>query len=135
MTDIENFDELPEEEQKKKKKGEDEAGAARGQVTVSPAFFEYMTSVGASKELIAEILRQWQHFKGDTLMRRVWETVKGLVKSSHIQVEIDRNKDYSVVHNFIQAGKNAPAQTLTAQQNNAHKPVHGLDPTMAPRPK
>ena len=137
MTDIENTDDLSEEQEKGKKKGEGEDGAAaagRTEVAVSPAFFEYMAGIGASKELIAEVLRTWRHFKGEGLMRRMMDFAKGLIKSSHVQVEIDRNKDYAVVHNFIQSTKqNAPAQNLAAQHK--HVAAHTPDPNLTLRPK
>ena len=133
------MNDLPEDEreEEKKKKGEGEEGAAAGraEVAVSPAFFEYMASIGASKKLIAEVLRTWRHFKGEGLFRRIWDFTKNLVKSTHVQVEIDRGKDYAIMHNFIQSTKQPPAQNLTAQQTHAQKHPQGMDPNMAPRPK
>jgi hypothetical protein len=51
-----------------------------------------------------------------------------------VQVEIDRNKDYAVVHNFIQSTKQStPAQNLAAQHK--HVPAHTPDPNLTLRPK
>ncbi len=121
MTDLNDItpDEQEDEEGKGKKgEGKSEgAGAARGNMAVSPAFFEYMASIGAPKELIAEVLRSWRHFKGEGWVRRMMDFAKGLIKSNHIQVEIAKDKDYAVVQNLMQAAKQAqPAQTLQAQQ-------------------
>lgn len=147
MTEFEedpNEAELAEEgegqEGKKGKKGEGEQGAppARAAVAVTPAFFELMSRMGASKELVAEILRNWRHLKGEGLLKRVMDFARGLVKSSHIQVEIDKDKDFSVVHNFIQDAKKERAPEQKLEQHAAattHKPRPDLSPHLTLKPK
>lgn len=108
-------------EGKEGKGGKTESGGlSRGEASVSPGFFEYMAQVGASKHLIAEVLRNWRHYKGEGLLRRVMEFAKGLIKSSHVQVEIERGKDYGVVHNFIQSTKADKAPAHTHHHDHRH---------------
>ena len=116
------------EEEEKKKGGEEEEGAAsQGVANVSAGFFSLMVQRGASKELIAEVLRGWRHLAGKGLMRRVSDFVRGLVKSSHVQVEIDPNKNFNVVHDFIQETKGQEIDPPAA------KPVQQVDPHNIPK--
>jgi hypothetical protein len=139
MTDYEDEEELSAEEQKKKKGDGEAEGAARSEANVSQGFFDFMVSIGASKMLITEVLRNWRHLKGEGLLRRVMEFARGLVKSNHIEVEIDRGKDYAVVHNFIQSTKQAQAPiakvTPVQQQMAKHKHMTpGLNLINVPKP-
>jgi len=131
MTD--SYDEIDADEEEKKKKGEGEEGAAsRGEANVSHGFFEYMGQIGASKALIAEVLRTWRHLKGEGLLRRVSEFARGFVKSSHIQVEIGPNKGFSVVHRAVSFMKKAATRKLEAKPEAKPETKLQNPPTVRP---
>ncbi len=137
MTDShDEIDVDAEEEEKKKGEGEGEEGvASRGEANVSHGFFEYMAQIGASKSLIAEVLRTWRHLKGEGLLRRISTFARGLVKSSHIQVEIGPKKGFSVVHRAVKFMKGAQAKNLEAKPETKPQTQPTARPDLSHTPK
>lgn len=129
MTDYGKYDEGADEEEfdeitgqpKKKKKGETDT-QGREQVQVTEGFYAYMSSIGASKNLVAEVLRNWRHLTGESLVRALMDFAQRLSSraTAHVEVEIDKNKDFGLVHNLIQffKGKDkSPAQRQSLDSN------------------
>lgn len=124
------------EKEKKKGDGTETGSMTRGEVELSQGFFETMARFGASKELVAEILRNWRHLSGQGLFSRLRDFAKSLlVKSSHVSVEIDRDKNYSLLHDVIRESKTP--ETTAQQTQSMRKPAasHNLDLDLTLKPK
>ncbi|HAX91059.1 MAG TPA: hypothetical protein DCY07_02475, partial [Rhodospirillaceae bacterium] len=87
-----------------KGKGKAESGAlGRGEVAVEAGFFEHMAKIGASAGQISEILKSWRQLRGAGLARALVDFARSVARASaHTQVEIAPNKDFGLIHNFIQ---------------------------------
>jgi hypothetical protein len=87
-------------------KGKGDKGGDAGSMGVThaaptPAFFAYMSSIGASMELISRILRDWGSFKADDLSKALAVFSKDVARASaHAQVQFD-GKDYALVNNLL----------------------------------
>lgn len=127
---MDDFDETEDaaEEKKKKKGGKEEAGAVgQGQVVVSQGFYEKMGLLGASSNLIADILQNWRHLQGQGLLQRMLSFARGQARASaHAEVEIQKGKDFGLIHNLFQHIKNLP-RTLTHKRH--------FDPHNTPGPQ
>jgi hypothetical protein len=127
MTDFDDNDafDTEEEKAKKKRKGETETGAqGRENVNVSEGFYSYMTSIGASPSLIASILKSWRHLTGQGLLRAISDFITGAKNptraTAHVEVEIDKDKNYSLLDNLIRFFKGmgrAPTHAHKMDQN------------------
>lgn len=125
MTDFDGIDETTSEEEKKKKGGKTETESqGRENVNVSEGFYAYMNSIGASPSLISGILKSWRHLTGQGLLRAVSDFITGAKNptraTAHVEVEIDKDKNYSLLDNLIRIFKgmgHAPTQTHRIDQN------------------
>jgi len=116
-------------EKKKKKKGGKTEGDAVGQteVAVSENFYAYMTGIGAPASLIASVLKNWRHLRGEGLRRALADFARRVTSraTAHVQVDIDKNKDYGLVHNIIQYFKSVasgPDQRQRMDNRNRFDP-------------
>lgn len=108
----------------KKKGGKDETGAqGRAEVVVSQGFYEKMGLLGASSHLVAEILKNWRHLQGESLMQRLRAFV-GARASAHVEVDIKKGKDYGLIHNLFQHIKDLP-RALTHTHKFDHRNTPG----------
>lgn len=114
------------EENKKKKGGKDEAGATgRTEAVVSQGFYEKMGLLGASSNLIAEILQSWKHLQGQSLLQRLVDFSRGKARASaHAEVDIKKGKDFGIVHNLFQSLKSLP-RTLAQKLRPDHHHTPG----------
>jgi len=102
MTD--EFEDEQDEAQGSKKKGRAEGAGSigRGKGTPSTAFYEVMARFGATMDQIARILREWSYLPPDALNQRLKEFSKETARASaHAQVEFDKKRDFSILHNFL----------------------------------
>ncbi|MCL2468722.1 MAG: hypothetical protein FWF24_00595 [Alphaproteobacteria bacterium] len=107
-----------EEDKKKKKKGESDS-VDRENVEVTAEFYAHMASIGASKNLVAEILRSWRHLRGDALVRALQNFAGKLGftrATAHAQVDIGKEKNFGLLHNLVQFFRREPQQKPTVQQ-------------------
>lgn len=128
MVDTENKEPQVEDETKEGEeegKGTDDAGVlgrSEGQVEVSEGFYAMMAGVGASAGQIADILKNWRHLKGKGLMQVIKEFAGRKSRASaHAEVEIGKNKDFGVLHNFLEKLKslrNDQKQDLDQKQQH-----------------
>ncbi len=104
-----NEDEIEETARKgeegKGKQGGGKAGGAgaigQTKANISPAFFDFMKSIGATMEQITRILREWAHLKGADLLKKLSDFNRDLSRASaHVQVQFD-GKDFSLVSNLL----------------------------------
>lgn len=105
MDDFDDSLDNSEDEKKKKKGGKSESETAgRSAVVVGEGFYAYMASIGAPASKIAEVLKSWRHLRGDGLAKALADFVRNAISraTAHVQVEIDKDKDYGLIHNFIQ---------------------------------
>lgn len=131
-TDDTDIDATVEEENgtEKKKKGGKTEGDAQGvrAVSVSEGFYSYMTGIGASPSLIASILKSWSHLRGQGLLRAISDFVRGASTraTAHVQVDINENKGFTLLHSLIQVFKTyssrAPTNTHTLNKHNTFDP-------------
>lgn len=98
-------DDISEENEKKKKGGDEDGEGHMREAEVSPEAIAYLLQVGASEKLIKKVMAAWRHYKGEGPVRRLIETLKSLVHSKHVEVEIDKTKNFNVVHDFVQESK------------------------------
>jgi len=133
MTDFDETDDLlgdeTEAEKKKKKKGGKTEGDAVGQteVSVSEGFYAYMTGIGAPASMIAGVLKNWRHLRGEGLRRALMDFARRVSTraSAHVEVEIGKDKDYGLIHNFIQYVKSigqSPEQRHRFDNSNKFGP-------------
>lgn len=108
------------------KSGEGEAGAV-GQVgvEVSEGFYAYMSSIGASVSQVSSVLKAWRHLQGKGLIQALKDFAgKKARASAHTEVEIKKDSDYGVLHNFferIKSIRNTPTQEHTQKQEHVQK--------------
>ena len=129
MTDYGNYDDVEDEdlddtEKKKKKGGKTETDRqGREQVQATDGYYTYMNSIGASKSLIAEIFRNWRHLSGEGLLRAIRDFAQRMSSRAtvYVEVEIDKKKDYGLLHNLLQFFKGtsqSPVQRQGLDQKN-----------------
>ena len=107
MTDINDTDELNKDdaEKKKKKGGKGEIdGIGQKEVQVSQEFYTYMNSIGAPASLVARVLQSWRHLRGEGLRRALADFARRVASraTAHVEVKINKENDYGLVHNIIQ---------------------------------
>ncbi len=127
MDDFETDDETLEERKKKKKGGKEGVGAlGHSEAVVSEGFYEKMGLLGASSGLIAEILRTWKHLQGQSLLQRLVEFSRGKARASfHAEVDLEKNKDFGLLHNLFESLKSLPrtlAHKLRLDHHNTPGP-------------
>ncbi|MGE4350732.1 MAG: hypothetical protein AB7E52_00925 [Bdellovibrionales bacterium] len=127
INDIEELEDENEIEQKKKKKKGEGDSQRVGEISVTEGFYSYMTGIGASPSLIANILKSWSHLRGQGLMRAISDFIKGVSTraTAHVQVDIGRDKGFTLLHNLIEYFKSvdskAPTQTHTQRMNQSNR--------------
>ena len=99
----EDIDEPEDQNEKKKGKKGGEAGAlGQAKAPVSEACFELMKRFGVPMAKITEILRTWQHLKGEALIRHLAEFARGTARASaHLLVQFGRNGGFALVTDFL----------------------------------
>ena len=123
-------DEIPEderdEEEGKEGKGKKEGAGSIGSErrTVSPAFFAFMSGIGATMEQISRVLSQWAHLKGEPLARALNDFARDISRaraSGQPQVQFD-GKDFSLVTSLLRylTGRDR-APTVRPPQDNSPK--------------
>lgn len=125
MNDIIDDIEFDEEEKKKKsdeEEGEEGATSASEVPAISEQAFALMFQIGLSKERITEMLNNWRHFKNEGLIKRISYFMQNLIKSKHIEVQIDKEKNFNVVHDLIQENKNK--EDIDPHAVHPHKVPH-----------
>ena len=89
-------------EKKKGKKGGETGAAGQAKAQVSDACFEMMKRFGVPMGKITEILRTWQHLKGEALIRQLGEFARGTARASaHLLVQFGRNGGFALVTDFL----------------------------------
>lgn len=119
-------------EEGKGKKGKGDLGTMeRGEVQVGEGFYATMFAFGASVNQIREILANWRHLRGQSLARALTDFARRMTRATpHIEVEIDRGKDFGLIHNFVQTLKSlrkSPEQKQTLENRN-HPGQNGPTP-------
>lgn len=105
MTDYDDIDDLAddaEEQKKKKKKGSGEIDSQG--IAVGEGFYAKMVSIGAPASLIASVLKNWSHLRGEGLRRALADFARRITSraTAHVEVEIAKDKDYGLIHNILQ---------------------------------
>jgi len=128
MTDFDDtdIDNTEDEENKKKKKGGKTEGEGEGvgqtEVTVSQGFYAHMTSIGAPASLVAEVLKNWRHLRGEGLRRALADFARKVSSraTAHVEVDIGKDKNFSLIQNIINYFKN-DAQQPEQKQRIEHR--------------
>jgi len=122
-----NDDLPPEERDDEEKEGKEGKGKAEGtgtagavRTTVSPAFFDFMSRIGATMEQISRVMTQWAHLRGESLARALNDFARDVARASgQPQVQFD-GKDFSLVTTLLRhlTGRDRPPTVRPSSENS-----------------
>ncbi len=106
MSDTDDQNEDDDSGKGKKRGGDSDSGAmSQGKTAISPAFFEYMSRIGASMDQITQILRGWTHLKGDDLRTRLADFFRDKSRASaHAIVDFGSRASFDLLSWFVRHG-------------------------------